>query len=78
MDPIRWSHCGFSLLKTISLGRIAAIEKAYTRNSRGAYAAFVTAEQLPRECGYYSRFSAERCSTLYSSQGKHLAAMENA
>jgi len=42
------------------------------------YAAFVTAEQAPQECGYYSRFSAERRSMLHSSQHKHLAVRDNA
>src|SRR5580700_26132 len=43
-----------------------------------SYAAFVTREQLPQECGHYSRFSTERRSTFGSSQGKCLAVRENA
>src|ERR1700736_461283 len=64
MDPIRWSHCGFPLLKTLSLCRIAAIEKAYARNSGEPHGAFVTAEQVSQECGQYSRLvpkGARRC-----------------
>jgi hypothetical protein len=34
--------------------------------------------QFLQECGHYSRFSAEKRSTLYSSRGKRLALRENA
>src|ERR1700704_5920653 len=40
MDPICWSHCGFSLLNTLSFCRTAAIEKTYARNSRRALCCF--------------------------------------
>src|ERR1700722_5761780 len=76
MDPIRWSHCCFPLLKTLSLCRIAAIEKAYAQLMR-ALRCFRHCG-VSQECGQYSRFSASRRSTLYSSQGEHLAGIENA
>src|ERR1700676_136934 len=57
MEPICWSHCGFSLLKTLSLCRTAAIEKAYARNSRRAL-----------RCFRHRRTSPARVRTLFTVQ----------
>src|SRR5712671_5730906 len=71
MDPICWSHCGFSLLNTLSFCRTAAIEKTYARELTASLTLLSSPQnELAQECGHYSRLRAERRSKFAFESGQ--------